>query len=429
MLREWIYWLSAQTPHELLWILAGLLLIDGPRYAILTAVMVQWDALKELANLGRLPRKDACSSACYCPSVSVLLVGHNEADTIYATLDSVWGSCPKMDIIVVDDGSTDGMATEVRRFQQTHGDILLLSRPERGGKTSGLNWALHHATAEVVVTVDADCRLAPDGIREIVQPLSDSRVGAVSGSVRVWNQDVNLLTRLQAYEYRQTILVGRALQARFHLLGIVSGAFGAFRRDALQQIRGWDVGPGEDGDLVLRLRRSGYAIRSAPAAECHTNVPETVARLARQRRRWDRTVVTFETRKYASAACFWGTGFRGADFLFTLDRWFFNIVCVFVFWAYAVWLAIAHFNQLGNLLALLYVCQVACELVQYISLFWFSRSPLKDLRLFTAVGLMPFYYTFLKLVDLVALVEEFVFRASGRDNFVPEKVRLATWRW
>jgi cellulose synthase/poly-beta-1,6-N-acetylglucosamine synthase-like glycosyltransferase len=324
MFNEWIYWLTSRHPLDLAWLLSGLLLVDGPRYAMLTAVLVQWAAIKELAGCGKSRRSE--SDPPYCPSVCVLLVGHNEADTIYTTLESVYGSWPKLDIVVVDDGSTDGMDAEVRRFQQERSGIQLFRQPERSGKTSGLNRGLQHTSADVIVTVDADSRLAPHAIQEIVQPLRDPQVGAVSGTVRAWNEKASPVAWFQAYEYRQTLLVGRALQARFGLLGIVSGAFGAFRREALEQIRGWDVGPGEDGDVILRLRRSGYGIETASAAECFTNVPETFTRLAHQRRRWDRTVVTFETRKYASSADLWSRSFRASDFVFTLERWFFNIL-------------------------------------------------------------------------------------------------------
>jgi hypothetical protein len=80
MLSEWIYWLTTKTPQELLWILAGLFLIDGPRYALFTALIVQWDALKELYLLS-VGRTDNDTSD-YCPSVCVLLVGHNESGVI-----------------------------------------------------------------------------------------------------------------------------------------------------------------------------------------------------------------------------------------------------------------------------------------------------------------------------------------------------------
>jgi cellulose synthase/poly-beta-1,6-N-acetylglucosamine synthase-like glycosyltransferase len=111
------------------------------------------------------------------------------------------------------------------------------------------------ARAEIIVCVDTDSHLQPHAIWEIVQPLADPEVGAVAGTVLARNAETNLCTWLQAAEYLRTIFVGRMLSSRLGVLGIVSGAFGAFRREAVERLKGWDVGPGEDGDLVLRLRR------------------------------------------------------------------------------------------------------------------------------------------------------------------------------
>jgi hypothetical protein len=102
---------------------------------------------------------------------------------------------------------------------------------------------------------------------------------------------------------------------------------------------------------------------------------------------------------------------------------------VFGFWAYAAWLIICRTDELAYIVPLLYCCQLGFELIQFVCLFWFSRSPLRDLGLLPVVLCMPAYHAFLKLVDLYALTEELLFRASSHDNFVPEKVRAATWRW
>lgn len=423
MLNDWVFWLSSLHIDECWVILTGLLLVDAPRYSLVAFVAVMIDVIRLVF------RSKRNSADRYTPSISVLLVGHNEASTIRATLESIWNSYPKLQIIVVDDGSTDGMADYAREFQSRHAGILLLSRSERGGKSSGLNWALGHATAEVVVTIDADSRLEPGALERIVAPLADPRVGAVSASLLVWNADHNLVTRLQQYEYRQTIFLGRLIQSKLGMLGIVSGAFGAFRRSALEQIKGWDVGPGEDGDAILRLRRSGYRIAAAPDAHCYTNVPTKLGTLFKQRRRWDRTVVTFEVCKHASLASLRDRSFRLSDFVLTMERYFFNIACLFGFWAYTIWILQRWDHHVPFVLGAIYILQTFFEFVQFLCLLWFSPRPLQDLKLIWLVPLMVVYHAFLKIVDVVAVLEELLFRMSRHDTFVPEKVRRATWKW
>src|SRR5262249_10946771 len=147
--------------------------------------------------------------------------------------------------------------------------VLVLRRPRRSGKSSATNFALTYTRADVVIVIDCDSSVGPGALWEIVQPLRDPQVGAVAGNILARNPFTNLCTWLQGYEYSSTIFVGRMLSARLGILGIVSGAFGAFRRDVLAQVNGWDVGPPEDLDLTLTIRKAGYRIEFAPYAECY----------------------------------------------------------------------------------------------------------------------------------------------------------------
>ncbi len=270
MLIDWTHWLSSLRPSELLWFLAPLFFFDVIRYSLGSVLLCWYDIFRRLWSPRRLRHFG------YQPSVSVILAGLNEAATIDATLHSVWGTYPNMQIIVVDDGSHDGMTAVARNFAEAHAGVLVLRKPHRGGKSSALNFALPFIKSEIVIAVDTDSQLVENAIWEIVQPFRDPLVGAVGGTVIARNPFTNLATRLQALEYLRCIFIGRMLSERLGLLGIVSGAFGAFRREAMEKTNGWDVGPGEDGDLVLRLRKGGYRIRFAPYAQCLTNLPRAL---------------------------------------------------------------------------------------------------------------------------------------------------------
>src|SRR5262249_46442443 len=161
--------------------------------------------------------------------------------------------------------------------------------------------------------------LGPSAIWEIVQPLANPAVGAVAGAVLSRGYH-NLVTWLQAYEYLHTIFVGRILSARMGILGIISGAFVAFRRSALDRVMGWDVGPPEDLDLTLSLRKAGYEIAFAPYAQCFTDTPPTWWGLIKQRQRWDRSgAIRNHCRKHVDMAFFWSSHFRFSDFCVVLE--------------------------------------------------------------------------------------------------------------
>lgn len=427
MLIEWMNWVRSLRPDEIIVVLGVLLLVDAPRYAYSAMAMAFWDLISKPWS-GNLPGPHS-ETFDYTPPVSVIIAGYNEGETIARTMASICDRYPDLQLIVVDDGSTDDMYQQAMQCAADRQGIIVVRRNQRGGKSSALNIGLHYATAEIVVTVDADSQLSDTAIFELIQPLQDSKVAAVSASVLAWNPFESLCSWLQAYEYRQTIFISRMARSRTGMLAIVSGAFGAFRTSVLKQLGGWDVGPGEDGDLVLRIRKAGYKIAAAPYAHCFTNVPTAWTRLFWQRCRWDRTVITFECRKHEDLGFPWTQSFRWSNFFMMLERWFFNVVCVYTFWLYGIWLLIEYPGSAWKLLPLLYCCGICIEALQMLVLLFYSDRIKHDLMLSLVLPLYPAYQVFMKVVNVFALTSEIVSRDSGKDNFVPLHVRQTTWRW
>jgi cellulose synthase/poly-beta-1,6-N-acetylglucosamine synthase-like glycosyltransferase len=406
----------------------ALLLTDAPRYALskILLCVVDWvrDTWRRVRGLSRPAVFD------YCPSVCAIIAGYNEEDTIEATLASIWGTYPWMEIIVVDDGSIDDMVGAARRFAHTHDRVRVLRREERGGKSSAMNWARIYTQAEIIVVVDADSHLGPAAIWEMAQPFQDPRVGAVAGAVLARNPFTSLATWLQAYEYLSTIFVGRMVAAKLGILGIVSGAMGAFRRTALEQVGGWDVGPPEDLDLTLALRKMGYRVAFAPYAECFTELPTTWTALARQRLRWERSgVVRNHCRKHLDLAHPWAPHFRFSNFFTVLESWFFNIFCMYGIWIWAIWFFYTLPDDWWQILLVLYFCYLTFEFIQILVGIYYSNAPRRDLVIYTVFFVVPLYQMFLLTVRGIATTEEILFRKSFQDNYVPERVRHATWHW
>jgi cellulose synthase/poly-beta-1,6-N-acetylglucosamine synthase-like glycosyltransferase len=427
MWNDWIHWLTSLPADQLFWLLLPILLLDAPRYAFGSLAVWVWDCVDGLANLFR--GRSNIERLRHCPSVCAVVAGLNEADTLEATLHSLWGSYPRLHIVVVDDGSSDGMSDVACAFARQHAGVVVVCKPRRGGKSSALNCALPFTEAEILVCVDSDSQLGEEAIWEIVQPFADARVGAVSGSVIGRNPFNNLMTWLQAFEYLRCIFVGRMLTSRLGILGIISGAFGAYRREAVERMLGWDVGPGEDGDMTLRLRKAGYKIVFAPYAQCYTNLLTSLPRLLRQRRRWDWAVVTFECRKHVDMANIFSPNFRFSNLCMLMDRWLYNILLQYLFWAYLVW-CLSHLHEhTGKQFFLYYLVYLALELVQLGVILFYARDRVRVLAIGLVAPLMPIYYLMLRLVTLLAVSEELLTRRSFRDTFVPRHVRDATWHW
>jgi poly-beta-1,6-N-acetyl-D-glucosamine synthase len=431
MLNDWLYWLGNLNPDRLGSVLFILLIVDVPRYALSRVLMCCWDgACSVWRRVGGRPRPAAYG---HCPSVCVLIPGHNEEEAIEATVRSVWGTYPRLEIVVIDDGSADDTFGAARRFARTHPGVLVLRRPGRGGKASALNFGLRHTRAEVVICVDADSHLGPRSVWEVVQPLQDPRVGVVSGKVMARNPFRNLVTWLQAQEYLHIIFVGRLLSARLGILGVASGAFSAFRREALEQVGGWDVGPNDDGDMTLRVRKCGYEAAFAPYADCFTDLPDTWKGLFKQRRRWYRGAVRLRARKHLDMAYFWSPNFRLGDFGVLLNSWF-NTVCLYIFWAYVVYLGARLVNgemtgDVGWCLFTSLVCYTALHLVLTLTVLYYSQARARDALICAILPVVPLYQLFQKVVRLAAVTEELFLRKSFDDDFYPAHVRNATWHW
>ena len=220
----------------------------------------------------------------HLPSVSVVVPAYNEAVGIERAVRSLTASdYPDLDVIVVDDGSTDDTASIV---VGSVSEGVRLVRQDNAGKAAALNTGIALSTSEIVVMVDGDTVFEPDTMRRLVQPLADEHVGAVSGNTKVGNRG-GLLGRWQHIEYVTGFNLDRRMYEVLQCTPTVPGAIGAFRRDVLAEV-GEVSGDtlAEDTDLTLAIGRTGRRVVYAEEARAWTEAPSTLGGLWRQRYRW-----------------------------------------------------------------------------------------------------------------------------------------------
>jgi cellulose synthase/poly-beta-1,6-N-acetylglucosamine synthase-like glycosyltransferase/peptidoglycan/xylan/chitin deacetylase (PgdA/CDA1 family) len=251
---------------------------------IAVAVLAVLRAVILVALARRHVRRSRADSDAYVPQVSIVVPAFNESVGIERTVRSLAASeYPEFEIVVVDDGSTDGTGELVRRLRLPEVRVAL---QENGGKAAALNRGINLARHEVIVTVDADTVFEAGTLRALVQPLRRPGVGAVAGNTKVGNRR-SMLGGWQHIEYVMGFNLDRRLYDVLQCMPTVPGAIGAFRRRALVGIGGVSSATlAEDTDITIAIGRLGWQVVYAEGARAWTEAPATLGALWRQRYRW-----------------------------------------------------------------------------------------------------------------------------------------------
>ncbi|MFQ6020583.1 MAG: glycosyltransferase [Candidatus Aenigmatarchaeota archaeon] len=228
----------------------------------------------------------------YFPFLSVIIAAYNEEKNIKNTLNSIFKSNypkKKMEVIVVDDGSTDKTSEIVKKFP-----VKLIKYKPNKGKVFALNKGLSKAKGEIIVTLDADTELESNALKLLSQHFKDERVGAVAGIYKSkntfsWKDIPNfLLEKIQSLEYLGFALV-RKQQEMLDSILVVPGAVAAYKKEVLIKVGGFDDDTLiEDYDMTLKIHKAGYKVKCDKYALGWIRAPSNLSSFIRQRTRWYR---------------------------------------------------------------------------------------------------------------------------------------------
>jgi cellulose synthase/poly-beta-1,6-N-acetylglucosamine synthase-like glycosyltransferase/peptidoglycan/xylan/chitin deacetylase (PgdA/CDA1 family) len=255
------------------------LLVPIAVLAILRAIFVVALARLHAVRMRRQPRPPG-----YAPPVSIVVPAFNEAAGIEEAVRSLARSdYPSFEVVVVDDGSTDGTGDLVERLGLR--SVQVIRQPNRG-KAAALNTGIAAANHGLIAAVDADTRFEGDTLRRLIRPFADPRVGAVAGNTKVGNRRT-LLGLWQHIDYVTGFNLDRRLYDVLDCMPTVPGAVGAFRRSAVDEAGGFSSATlAEDTDLTIALGRRGWKVVYAEDARAFTETPARLGGLWRQRYRW-----------------------------------------------------------------------------------------------------------------------------------------------
>jgi len=219
-------------------------------------------------------------------SVGVVVPGYNEEKVIVQTVRSLLASSlPDLQVVVVDDGSTDGTLELCRATFAGEPRVKVINK-KNGGKADALNLGFRQLQTDIVIAMDADTIFLPGTAELLMAHFADPNVAAISGNAKVGNR-VNLLTRWQALEYITAQNLDRRAFEHLNCIGVVPGAIGAWRRELVIAAGGFTTDTlAEDADLTLKLLRQGYRVVYEERAIALTEAPETLHQFNKQRFRW-----------------------------------------------------------------------------------------------------------------------------------------------
>lgn len=237
------------------------------------------------------------------PRVTIIIPAYNEGamveKAIYAAAASDYPA-ERLEIICIDDGSTDDTWTYLDRARQRHPGLIKAIRfPKNRGKKEALYAGFTRGRGQFFVTIDSDSIIRPDTVRQVIAPmLRDPQVGAVAGNVKVFNRAHSLMARMLAVRFVLAFDFLRASQSMYGCVTCTPGALSAYRAQVLRPILGkWrrhtfmglPANIGEDRALTNFVLRQGYFTVYQRSALVHTVVPETYRGLCRMYLRWDRS--------------------------------------------------------------------------------------------------------------------------------------------
>lgn len=247
----------------------------------------------------------------YTPSVTIVIPCFNEEQWISRTIRSCMNQyypTEKLEVIVVDDCSTDRSGDEIRKTiaelsaaedsrLNIRSRLFCLTQEKNAGKRDALCRGVEYAKGELVVFVDSDSFLDPYAIVHLVQPFRDPRMGGVTGRTDVANLYTNWLTRIQAVRYYIAFRIMKASEALFDTVTCLSGPLSCYRRDLVlrcreewlnQKFLGHKATFGDDRsltNLILKHHRTFYQ----DTAVCATVVPCSQKVFLKQQMRWKRS--------------------------------------------------------------------------------------------------------------------------------------------
>jgi hyaluronan synthase len=242
--------------------------------------------------------KEAAPQEPYTPAVSFVIPCMNEERAIYNTIANCFRAhYPRelMEVIVINDGSSDGTLAEIMRAKEEFPELIVIDWKKNRGKRHGMAEGFRQARGEIVIQLDSDSYIEPETFPAFVAPFRNPEVGAVSAHTDPMNPDENLLTKMQTAYYFMSFRILKAAESTFHMVFCCSGCASAYRKEAVMPILdewlketflGLPVTWGDDRSITNQVLKRGYRTLYTDDVRAYTIVPNRFGQFLKQQIRW-----------------------------------------------------------------------------------------------------------------------------------------------
>ncbi|MGR5175878.1 glycosyltransferase family 2 protein [Vibrio mediterranei] len=370
----------------------------------------------------------------YTPNVSFVITCYGEGDAINITIDTLVEQIypGNIEILVVVDGAVQNQQTyeaaitaQDKYRSRIDRVVRVIPKWQRGGRVSTLNSGLYKAKHDIVINVDGDTSFDNDMVTQMMRQFVDPNVIASGGALRVRNWNKNLLTRMQSLEYMMSMQGGKTGTSQFGFLNNISGAFGAFRKQQLKRVGGWDTHTAEDLDLTMRLKQykrryPQSKLAFTPHAVGHTDAPDTLRDFVLQRLRWDGDLLFLYLRKHIKGLTPKLLGWR--VFLYTLVYGvlqnvllpiFITLFTVYIYAAYPILFSLS----VTMITYAIYVTLVLIKFTVYLTLI--SERKQQDIGMVGWLALYPLYALFSRFITAFSILNETFRRSHEESSMAP----------
>ncbi len=235
-----------------------------------------------------LEKKEGKKKLLREPKVSIIIPAYNEEKNLYKCISSVLSlNYPKekLDIIVINDGSTD----RTKEICTNFGNKIRLINQKNQGKAIAMNNGLKVSKGEFFASLDADSFVDKNILKKMLLNF-DEKTSAMVPLMEVYNPK-NVLQGTQRIEYLISIFI-RKCMSRINSIFVTPGPFTLYKTKTIQIEGGFDEGSiVEDQEIAYRLQKNHYQIKQSDEGIVYTVAPMTFREFYKQRNRWSRGTI------------------------------------------------------------------------------------------------------------------------------------------